>query len=138
MALSVNPELGRMVRGDGVLAFSPFSDTPTIPLAAPVGMTKPKLVEELLDANTLSVPPPCLAMVSCADVPAFGCRFIPVRVTSVPTDPLLGLKSVIVGVFVEDKTVKPLASAATSAPVVSVTIRGPDAAVVPIVIFTFA
>lgn len=80
-----------------------------------------------LEASCVSVPPPCFETVICAAVFGFGWRFVPVKVTSVPTGPLFGLKSVRTGELFA-VTVNPLGALATSAPVETVTVLEPAAA----------
>jgi len=71
-------------------------------------------------------------------VPAFGCKFVPVMVTKVPTGALFGLKSLIVGPS-GLVTMNAFAGlGATSVPVVIVTVRPPGVALPRIVMLTVA
>jgi len=87
---------GTMVSVPEEVTFAPASDAVRVPVAAPAGMTKVRLVAVALAIGAESVPPACAARATEADVLP-ETRFVPVTVTLVPIEPDVGVKLLIVG-----------------------------------------
>lgn len=88
-------------------ALCPFAVTVTEPVAAPVGITNDKLVAAALETDAGIAPPPCWLNVTVG-VALFPVKFVPLTVTTLPTDADVGLKLVMVGPGGSTVKVKPL------------------------------
>jgi hypothetical protein len=77
-------------------ALCEFAVTVIGPVAAPVGMTKDRLVALALDTEAGIVPPPCWLSVTTG-VALFAVKFVPVTAMRLPTDADVGVKLVMLG-----------------------------------------
>ena len=101
---------GMTVNGWALMAVPLFTKIEKGPVVAPAGTVKVRLVAETVPTGAEIVPPPCLAILTCALVPARGARFVPVTVTRLPMEIDGGVKLVIVGgAVVTGLTVNPRA-----------------------------
>jgi len=96
VALSVKLDAAVIVSEVEDTAFWLFAVTVMGPVAAPVGMTKDRLVALALETEAGIVPPPCWFNVT-EGIALFAVKFVPVTVISVPTAADVGVKLVIVG-----------------------------------------
>jgi hypothetical protein len=88
---------GVTVNGWALAAVPLFTNIEKGPVVARAGTVKVRLVAEAVPTGAEIVPPPCLAILTCALVPARGARFVPVTVTRFPMETDAGVKLVIVG-----------------------------------------
>src|SRR5271165_5975296 len=110
MAVMLNVADGTTTNGEVDVALVPPAKTVTGPVAAPAGIANDSDVVEEAVSGGLILPVPSWAIITCGAVP----NLFPDTDTSVPTGPVLGLKSEIVGPFPE-VTPKPFGSEACSA-----------------------